>query len=805
MILAPLAKQRFYDNNNNPLNKGQLFCYVAGTTTKQTTYSDSAGTPNTNPVILNYRGECDLWLDTTKTYKFVLAPANDTDPPTNAFWSVDNIPGGYGGTINYTQLVYPQTPAELAASVAPTALYFPEFYARRYGAQIDGITSANAGIAAADSVATAAAFGAIIFSDDGQYLISSNLTITNDILFVDGCAAQIKVATGVTLRLLGGMISEPRQRFNLVGTGTVVFGNTTSNQKWAVAKMIVYPEYWGARGLQGPNAATTGDTVAVQACFDSHREFKFLQDYPVTQVILTGNEVTGDFGGFELRGIATIAKTSVLDLKCGYSSINRIQVSSEFNYRYECAIHWYTNDLNTYYPGQNRFYGMWARNALIGICIGALPSQADPIPAQGTVQAAGIATNAPLSESTIYGFKTVDTVISVYYRQPNGKITIQGDVLGSAANWTGLFGTSGYTAASTCALILGHEGNELSLIGGSLEQVNNSTGTYFQVGGGTLNLIGVTQETIVPAYIGNGTAGTASDARVNIVNANDFGFNFPATYQAFNIDDACVGQLSISNCFMSYPNGSLTSFQHPAFYGVHGLGGAFSPNLGKFQIKLSNIELNDVPFVQGTTGYAPLAQGVDLMINGATLASYTAAVRTSSQYLSDDTSNLLAGQVDTSAYIITAYGLNGNAASGGWTFAVSNAGTCNWGSTASGITYFGKTLDKSLRLTAPAGETTTATSPKFSCQAEKTYLLRGFIKTGATASNMKIRALWWKFDSTAASTASTDLYNAAESVFGATAQQLLLYLTPPKDAVKMSLFFDAENGATMYITDPNVT
>ncbi len=139
MILAPLAKQRFYDNNNNPLNKGQLFCYIAGTTTKQTSYSDSIGTPNTNPVILNYRGECDLWLDTTKTYKFVLAPANDTDPPTNSFWSVDNIAGGYGGTIDYTKIVYDQTAAELAAGVTPVNLYIPShdvcgiIWIHRYG------------------------------------------------------------------------------------------------------------------------------------------------------------------------------------------------------------------------------------------------------------------------------------------------------------------------------------------------------------------------------------------------------------------------------------------------------------------------------------------------------------------------------------------------------------------------------------------------------------------------------------------------------------------------------------------------
>lgn len=800
MSIFYLPRDKAVQSDGTPYGQAKLYFYRAGTTTDQIPYTTSdLSVQHSQPVQADSAGLFPaIYLKSTEPYDYRVQLKTSADV---LIYDQDNIPRQSDG-VNSSQVIYNQTSAEITAGVTPTNYYFQEFYARRYGAPIDGVTSANAAIGQADSVATAAAFGAIRFTD-GQYLISANLTITNDLWFEPG--AQLKVANGVTLRLLGGINAPPQQIFNLVGTGTVVFGNTTSNQKWGVAKMIVCPEYWGARGLQGPNAATTGDTVAVQACFDSHREFVFYQHYPVTQVVLSGNETTGDFGGFELRGNATVATKSVLDLKCGYSSIKRIQVSAEFNYRYECAIHWYTNDLTNYYPGYNRFYGLWVRNALIGLCIGALPSQVDPIPGSGTVQAAGIAINAPLSESEVFGVQTVDCVIGCYYRQPNGKITMHGIINGSAANWTSLFGTSGYTAASTCALIMGHEGNELTLVGGSLLQVNNQTGTYFQIGGGTLNIIGTTMETVAPAYIGNGTAGTESDARVNIVTANDLGFNFPATYQAFNIDDACVGQLTISNASLSFPNGSLTSFQHPAFYAVRGLGGAFSPNLGKFQVKLSNVELEDVPFVQGNTAYAPLAQGVDLMVNGATMASYTAAVRTSSQYLSDDTSNLLAGQVDTSNQIITAYGLNGNAASGGWTFTVTNAGTCNWGSTASGITYFGKTIDKSLRLQAPAGQATTATSPKIPCQAEKTYLLRGFIKTGTSAATVYIRALWWKWDSTAASTAQTDLLVIAESGIGATAQQLLLYLTPPKDAVKMSIFLAADNGSTIYVTDLNIT
>jgi hypothetical protein len=91
-VLSPGAKQQFFDNNGRPLVGGKLFTYEAGTTTKLATYTDSGGmSTNTNPVILDYRGECNLWIPPNVPYKYVLAPSTDTDPPTNPIWSVDDV------------------------------------------------------------------------------------------------------------------------------------------------------------------------------------------------------------------------------------------------------------------------------------------------------------------------------------------------------------------------------------------------------------------------------------------------------------------------------------------------------------------------------------------------------------------------------------------------------------------------------------------------------------------------------------------------------------------------------------------
>lgn len=90
--LSPQPKQKFFDNNGNPADRYRIFTYQAGTTTKLSTYTDSTGgTPNSNPITLNYRGECDLWIPPNVAYKYVFAPPGTDDPPTSSIWTVDNV------------------------------------------------------------------------------------------------------------------------------------------------------------------------------------------------------------------------------------------------------------------------------------------------------------------------------------------------------------------------------------------------------------------------------------------------------------------------------------------------------------------------------------------------------------------------------------------------------------------------------------------------------------------------------------------------------------------------------------------
>lgn len=85
--ISPSPKLRFFDDNGVPLVGGLLYTYLAGTTTPTDTWTDSTGvTANPNPVVLDARGEADVWLTAAVAYKFILKDADDL-----TIWTVDDI------------------------------------------------------------------------------------------------------------------------------------------------------------------------------------------------------------------------------------------------------------------------------------------------------------------------------------------------------------------------------------------------------------------------------------------------------------------------------------------------------------------------------------------------------------------------------------------------------------------------------------------------------------------------------------------------------------------------------------------
>ena len=55
-------KFRADDSNGEPMAFGQVYSYVPGTTTPKATYTDSTGdVANSNPVVLDNKGEADIY------------------------------------------------------------------------------------------------------------------------------------------------------------------------------------------------------------------------------------------------------------------------------------------------------------------------------------------------------------------------------------------------------------------------------------------------------------------------------------------------------------------------------------------------------------------------------------------------------------------------------------------------------------------------------------------------------------------------------------------------------------------------
>ena len=85
-LLQPLCFREFL-STGAPASFGTVTSYAAGTSTPIATYTDStAGTPNSNPVVLDARGEAQIWTLPNIAYKFVVQ-----DSAGNSIRTVDQV------------------------------------------------------------------------------------------------------------------------------------------------------------------------------------------------------------------------------------------------------------------------------------------------------------------------------------------------------------------------------------------------------------------------------------------------------------------------------------------------------------------------------------------------------------------------------------------------------------------------------------------------------------------------------------------------------------------------------------------
>ena len=194
--LTPVPKIQFFAANGEPLVGGKLYSYAAGTTTPLVTYTDQAATSaNTNPVILDSRGEASVWLG-TGPYKLRLTTATDVD-----IWTVDDI---YSEGAQSMQELLSASGSSLVGFIADgvgaqyrtvQSKLRDTVSVKDFGAAGDGSTDDTADIQAAIN---ATPYAGTLHIPAGTYLVSGGLTAIQPIRIVgDGLSSIIAVAASV--------------------------------------------------------------------------------------------------------------------------------------------------------------------------------------------------------------------------------------------------------------------------------------------------------------------------------------------------------------------------------------------------------------------------------------------------------------------------------------------------------------------------------------------------------------------------------------------------------------------------------
>jgi hypothetical protein len=208
--LTPTPKQQFLDANGNPLAGGKVYTYAAGTTTPLVTYTDEGGTtPNSNPVILDSRGEAAIWLGVA-SYKLKLTTSTDVE-----IWTVDNIISANSEVLadlaasGGSALVgFLQSGTGAVATTVQTKLR-ETVSVKDFGAVGDGVTNDKAAFVAAN------ASGKNIYVPPGDYFVGDGFSITSSGVIWFGAGKDSHItSTGTT-----------GQTILVTGTSDVIFEN----------------------------------------------------------------------------------------------------------------------------------------------------------------------------------------------------------------------------------------------------------------------------------------------------------------------------------------------------------------------------------------------------------------------------------------------------------------------------------------------------------------------------------------------------------------------------------------------------
>ena len=178
--LIPSPVMQFTDATGAPLVGGKVYTYAAGTTTPLTSYTSYAATSsNTNPVILDSRGEAAIWFGNA-TYKVILKDSTDT-----LIWTSDNISAVVAmayvapGTANNLL----QSDGSAWASVAPSTITVGNATAAA-SVPLSGVTGTGTGVTTFLTTPSSANLAAALTDETGtgSAVFATSPTLTSPTL-----------------------------------------------------------------------------------------------------------------------------------------------------------------------------------------------------------------------------------------------------------------------------------------------------------------------------------------------------------------------------------------------------------------------------------------------------------------------------------------------------------------------------------------------------------------------------------------------------------------------------------------------
>lgn len=274
--VATPPKLQFFDANGNPLAGGKLYSYAAGTTTPLATYTDyGGGTANSNPVVMDARGEANVWFGSSM-YKLKLTDADDVE-----VWTVDNLNGPDVGTL-----------AALAASNGSSLIGYINSgtgaVARTVQARLrDFVTvtdfgavgnnssgSASTNTTAINNAIASLTSGGTLYFPKGTYYVNALTVGYDNIEFQMDSGAVLRFNTlgssvnGITVnannfKIVGGKLQGPSAAVYVANeNGIYMAGTSTSVRKSGLTLQNVEITNFGAHGVYGKFV----DTILLDEC-----------------------------------------------------------------------------------------------------------------------------------------------------------------------------------------------------------------------------------------------------------------------------------------------------------------------------------------------------------------------------------------------------------------------------------------------------------------------------------------------------------------------------------------------------------